>query len=379
MEQHQTAVQFDKQALRAAADALFAAGYTVTGSEFKAPKLRPWKKSTREELYTCTQHDILSGRANSLTVRMDGELAAVDLDFHNEQHTGIFLRLWSERIGQAFTVRGKKGCKLFCRLQDKQGPEATAILLPKCYPASTDWSDDSQKEQSAEVELKRDVSTVYGLHSPGLAYGYIAGTQPFIGAALEDLPLVSMTMLQALCAGLQEEASLVPWGGLYVEGAEKLRARWCIGVLTGDTEIMRAYYRENGADVHTVQDLTSFLNIFGHVFELETVQAYLHGGQADGPRADSLRHVMESVQKVQKTAPMAENAAQCRKLLSAAYSADLGRLKLALAAELKPSEWEQMKTGLEMADFLQLWDTAQKFLPEDRLRALSIQALRRSA
>ena len=61
---------------------MYARGWTVIGSIFKASRLHPWKLPNRETIHNWTQSDLAAMRANALNLRLsDTNTIALDCDF----------------------------------------------------------------------------------------------------------------------------------------------------------------------------------------------------------------------------------------------------------------------------------------------------------
>lgn len=243
---------------------LYEKGFTVIGSQYKLPTLHPWKEPSRERLYTWAQLDLTTGRANSLTLRLDQDLAALDLDFKAPELTGAFVEFWQRRTGAAsITTQGKKGGKVFFRLAGKDGPQSTRLLLRELYRPDLDFG--SLEEQKADfkndIELKRDVSAVCGLHSPGVLYGWIEGTKPITECDPSALPVFTEEEAEQLCKDFAEQVGLVPWGGKTISRTELRRAKTCIN----------AVYDRWGLNAEDAETLCHFLRETGHLVEADAL------------------------------------------------------------------------------------------------------------
>lgn len=237
---------------------LEAAGFTMIGSRYKLPNLHKWKDPTKEQLFEWCLFDLQTGRANSLTVRMDGDLAALDLDFYEDEATPVFVDFWKNFIGTVpVTVRGKKGGKVFFRLQGKAGTQSTLKLFEQQRPgyAPDDWRGNA-------IELKRDVSAVCGRHSEGVQYSSIEGTKPFADCVPDDLPLCSQDEIEELC---NKFVSRRGWLRYSPTKRDEEAARLCTAAVVGVCGV-----------VFPNKLLEEFLKETGHWYELETLRALPH-------------------------------------------------------------------------------------------------------
>lgn len=182
----EAAYQFQFETMRTA-QALYDRGWTVIGSRFKAPKVKGWNTLERDELLAIADHDFQTRtpvnnplpdyKANSINLRLsDNKVIALDCDFHSAELTSDFLshlKAFYAKDTPLYTCKGSKGCKVFFSftgdLSKLKRTLGSKVLL---------ISDNGQLE-TQELELKKDVSTVYGLHSAlidnatGQLYDYV--------------------------------------------------------------------------------------------------------------------------------------------------------------------------------------------------------------
>lgn len=171
-------------------DEFYHAGYTPLISQFKVANLSKWKEVTREYLYNTSVAHLKQGIGNSLSLRLDSDLIALDLDFKNDELTQAFLEQWLINVGRAYTVQGSKGCKIFARLKGKQNVDST-LKLKTVYSSKEDLLLLQQKGIKNELEIKRDLSCVAGYHSERVLYGFYPNTLPICSVPkLEELPLL---------------------------------------------------------------------------------------------------------------------------------------------------------------------------------------------
>lgn len=191
--------------LLAMASRLYQSGYSVLASREKIPAHRwRWADEQRDRqigrdgLYTMAQHAIMSGRADSLSVRMDADTAALDLDFQSEELTACFVHLFDRHIDRPHTVRGRKGCKIFCRIENKDGVERTVAVGRTLYPPARPGCLNS-------LEVKLDISAVYGRHSEGVCYRPYGSHAAVWETEPGSLPLVAMWQVERLLERAAEE------------------------------------------------------------------------------------------------------------------------------------------------------------------------------
>ena len=171
-------------------DEFYNAGYTPLISQFKVANLCKWKDTDKNYLYNVGVSFLKQGIGNSLTLRLDNDLIALDLDFKNEELTRAFLNSWQMNIGEAYTTQGAKGCKIFARLKGKNGVLNT-IKLKTVYSSTDDFLKLKNNNIKNELEIKQDLSCVAGFHSERLLYGFYPNTKPIISVPpLSQLPLI---------------------------------------------------------------------------------------------------------------------------------------------------------------------------------------------
>lgn len=192
------------------AQELYDLGYTVVASWGKRPT-QMWKNTNegirigRFDLFDRAKQRINEGKACSLTVRLDGDLAAVDLDFNLQALTDAFMERWTGARPLPVMVRGMKGGKILVRLKGKAGIGNEAIRLRA-------WS---ARGVPNALEVKTDLSAVYGEHSAGVRYGPFGDMPTVFTAAPGDLPEVTMGEIEEAYNGAIKAAAL-----------EVLRQRW---------------------------------------------------------------------------------------------------------------------------------------------------------
>lgn len=183
---------------------MFDLGWAVIGSYNKIPKLHPWKAPSREQLHLWAQQNLLSGRANSLNLRLaDTATIALDCDFHSPELMQLFMQMLQDYLlldhDQFYTCCGKKGAKIFFRYQKASPDERLPRQLgPLAYSAGHG----SDVAYQQELELKSDVSTVAGLYGmvngrevvygPYADYKFVCHTRPM------DLPLLTASQLRGI-------------------------------------------------------------------------------------------------------------------------------------------------------------------------------------
>lgn len=145
---------------------LYEQGWTVIGSQFKSPKVAQWSSKSREELIQQAYNDFQQGKANSINLRLkDSDVIAFDCDFNDPALMRDFIEVLPFVVGiqpdQYFTCSGGKGGKVFFKhLKPTYG---TRTLPAKLGLTAFNPNDNNSKQ---ELEIKRHVSTVFGMHSP---------------------------------------------------------------------------------------------------------------------------------------------------------------------------------------------------------------------
>ena len=145
---------------------LYEQGWTVIGSQFKSPKVAQWSTKSREELIQQAYNDFQQGKANSINLRLkDSDVIAFDCDFNDPALMRDFIEVLPFVVGiqpdQYFTCSGGKGGKVFFKhLKPTYG---TRTLPAKLGLTAFNPNDNNSKQ---ELEIKRHVSTVIGMHSP---------------------------------------------------------------------------------------------------------------------------------------------------------------------------------------------------------------------
>lgn len=145
---------------------LYEQGWTVIGSQFKSPKVAQWSTKSREELMQQAYNDFQQGKANSINLRLkDSDVIAFDCDFNDPALMRDFIEVLPFVVGiqpdQYFTCSGGKGGKVFFKhLKPTYG---TRTLPAKLGLTAFNPNDNNSKQ---ELEIKRHVSTVFGMHSP---------------------------------------------------------------------------------------------------------------------------------------------------------------------------------------------------------------------
>ena len=163
--------------LKALENVMFVKGWTVIGSIYKSPKLHPWKDPTRDQLHEWAQHNLSTGAANSLNIRLaDTDTIALDCDFHYPYLMQAFVDLLRDylllRYSQIYTCAGKKGGKIFFRYYKSSPEERLPVRLGITAYNVYHGNEDDYKQ---ELEIKSNVSTVAGL------YGKVAGREVVYG------------------------------------------------------------------------------------------------------------------------------------------------------------------------------------------------------
>lgn len=214
------------------AQKLYAAGFTPLASVFKAPRLFAWKEPKRDELYRKTIDAINAGRANSLNIRLDGDLAALDLDFRDDRLTRALVAAFKELAGdKTYTTRGAKGCKIFMHLLDKENHLRDRLIGTTVYPPETLFTTPEEcKDVSCDLELKTDLAAVFGRHSETVNYSFFPETKAIINATPDDLPKLYFDELEPLFKRAVRAANFVPWGGATVSEKDRQRAFICMAL-----------------------------------------------------------------------------------------------------------------------------------------------------
>ena len=145
---------------------LYEQGWTVIGSQFKSPKVAQWSTKSREELIQQAYNDFQQGKANSINLRLkDSDVIAFDCDFNDPALMRDFIEVLPFVVGiqpdQYFTCSGGKGGKVFFK---HLKPTYGARTLPAKLGLTAFNPNDNNSKQ--ELEIKRHVSTVFGMHSP---------------------------------------------------------------------------------------------------------------------------------------------------------------------------------------------------------------------
>ena len=162
----QTAMSYFCYDTMQAAQSLYEQGWTVIGSQFKSPKVAQWSTKSREELIQQAYNDFQQGKANSINLRLkDSDVIAFDCDFNDPALMRDFIEVLPFVVGiqpdQYFTCSGGKGGKVFFKhLKPTYG---TRTLPAKLGLTAFNPNDNNSKQ---ELEIKRHVSTVFGMHSP---------------------------------------------------------------------------------------------------------------------------------------------------------------------------------------------------------------------
>ncbi len=145
---------------------LYEQGWTVIGSQFKSPKVAQWSTKSREELMQQACNDFQQGKANSINLRLkDSNVIAFDCDFNDPALMRDFIEVLPFVVGiqpdQYFTCTGGKGGKVFFKYVP---PLNGSEHLPAKLGLTAFNPQDNNNKQ--ELEIKRHVSTVFGMHSP---------------------------------------------------------------------------------------------------------------------------------------------------------------------------------------------------------------------
>ena len=162
----QTAMSYFCYDTMQTAQSLYEQGWTVIGSQFKSPKVAQWSTKSREELIQQAYNDFQQGKANSINLRLkDSDVIAFDCDFNDPALMRDFIEVLPFVVGiqpdQYFTCSGGKGGKVFFKhLKPTYG---TRTLPAKLGLTAFNPNDNNSKQ---ELEIKRHVSTVFGMHSP---------------------------------------------------------------------------------------------------------------------------------------------------------------------------------------------------------------------
>ena len=172
------------------ARALYRAGFTVVPSRGKEPiKGLRWRwadgsrsrELSREELATAGAGALRLSQsapgspmaATSVSVRLDGDLIALDLDSYDAEFTMLFAAMmhhfYPAADGMMYTVTGRKGLKIFARLPGKRGLERVQDKQRQCM---LDYLLQHYSTEHGEIalEIKHDISACAGRHSEGIEY-----------------------------------------------------------------------------------------------------------------------------------------------------------------------------------------------------------------
>lgn len=189
-------------------DRMYANGWTVIGSQFKTPKLHPWKGVPREELFNLAHKNYRCMKANSINIRLaDTSTMAFDCDFHDEWLMEEFLaRVKAYMVlkdSDVWTCTGGKGGKVFFTLRHLKGTKTPRRLGPDAWDLQA-----PPGRRKNELEIKTDLSTVAGFHSPingdqGYAvdyvlYGPMPGTGFIADARPDQLPIITLRDINGL-------------------------------------------------------------------------------------------------------------------------------------------------------------------------------------
>lgn len=216
-----------KQSLHRTAQGMYDDGWTVIGSRFKTPNLRPWKDTPRELLLQWCHEDIDSGRCNSLNLRLaDSNVMALDCDFPDNTITNKLIRelAGSYLMRDFWTVCGAKGCKIFFRAKGHLNKMPT-VLGPIAYTKGHA----GEAAYKHMLELKTTVATVFGRYpvDDDKIYNEYQGTKFIVMAKPEDLPELDVKELQHIAAayrGIVADEFVDPLGGPLVFKADYNRA-----------------------------------------------------------------------------------------------------------------------------------------------------------
>lgn len=188
---------------------LYEQGWAVIGSQFKSPKVAQWSTKSREELMQQAYNDFQQGKANSINLRLkDSDVIAFDCDFNDPALMRDFIEVLPFVVGiqpdQYFTCTGGKGGKVFFKYAP---PLNGSEQLPAKLGLTAFNPQDNNSKQ--ELEIKRHVSTVFGMHSPILdASGNVIdfkiysnyGNTKHIAApnSLANLPIITKRDIEAV-------------------------------------------------------------------------------------------------------------------------------------------------------------------------------------
>ena len=205
---------------------LFNQGWAVIGSVFKESRLHKWKYVPRSTLHYDAQNDLRWMRANSLNLRLDDtNTIAFDCDFHYQKLMSEFTQAVCLFLGlkpsELYTCQGKKGGKLFFSFAPQN-----IKLIPRRIKAAYHWQGD-QVMSVNPLEIKRDLSTIAGLHSvindtfiiygPYEDYGYIGEAAP------SDLRHLTLSEFEAILAIYRQVATNL---GLYGDACTLLASKF---------------------------------------------------------------------------------------------------------------------------------------------------------
>lgn len=238
-------------------------GFEIVASREKIPA-HPWKNDPnggslipREKLYAMAMRQIESGRADSISLRLNADLAAIDLDFYSPDLTDEFVDLFDRMIGLPYTTAGKKGCKIFIRLENKDGIEKTLRIGNTLYP-----NDGSGAKN--DLEIKCELSAVFGRHSDGIEYHAYPGC-PGIWQlrGIDDLPVVPEWQIERLLNEAALNTGHVKSPNV-VSDDDIARAYFCAGMALSKDPDAPMDDLEN--DIARAKTIMRFLDYFAYDF-----------------------------------------------------------------------------------------------------------------
>ena len=244
-------------------------GFEIVASREKIP-VHPWKNDPndgslipREKLYAMAMRQVESGRADSISLRLNADLAAIDLDFYSPDLADEFVDLFDRKIGLPYNAAGKKGCKIFIRLENKDGIEKTFRIGNTLYP------DDGSGAKN-DLEIKCDLSAVFGRHSDGIEYHAYPGC-PGIWQlqSIDDLPVMPVWQIERLLNDAAQNTGHVESKNVVSED-DIARAYFCAGMALHADPDAPVSDLEN--DIKRAKGIIRFLDYFAYAFPADFVK-----------------------------------------------------------------------------------------------------------
>lgn len=174
--------------------ALYNNGFSPLAGIEKIPAQK-WKDPSRDDLYNYGLRLVNEEKAEQIILRLDNGLCALDCDFRNEDITNTFVE-YLKQYGKIFTTRGKKGCKVFLRVKDFVSDVNTfkdAQYVDVQFVRDL-GNTDELKQFECQLEIKFDLSVIYGKYGKGTDIDYHAYRDTAFIAdckSIDDIPLIT--------------------------------------------------------------------------------------------------------------------------------------------------------------------------------------------